>query len=70
MKNLQYNLQIRQINNRKHWEDIKPVTKTYKDWATALLFAQKLSKRLQAEIRLTEGKTPFTTSGTYIREID
>ena len=70
MNTIQYNFQIRPIKERKHWEDITPISKHYKDWTNALLLAQRLSRRFKVEIRLTQGNRPHSTSATYIREID
>lgn len=70
MKTTQYNFQVRSLDNRKDWESIEPMRRNYNNRTIALLFARKLSRDFKAEVRVTEGTMPFTTSGIYIREID
>ncbi|QHC84705.1 hypothetical protein AS589_07850 [Empedobacter brevis] len=70
MKTTQYNFQVRSLDNHRDWERIEPMCRNCQNWTMALLFARKLSRDFKAEVRVTEGTTPFTTNGTYIREID
>ena len=65
----QYNFQVRKAGVRTDWEDIAPIHRNYLERVTALHFAKRLARIFpNAEIRLTEGEDPHTTSGTYIRD--
>jgi tryptophan synthase beta subunit len=64
--NTQFNFQMKPRNDRRDWEDVEIYYQTYCDRKTALHFARCFSKKYQSEIRLTEGKEPLKTSGTYI----
>ena len=65
---VQFNFQLRHRNDKREWEEIEVYYQTYCDRATAICYARKLSKTFNSEVRLTEGKEPFKTSGTYIYE--
>ncbi len=64
----QYNFQIKSRNDHTEWEKIEVFFKTYCDRTTAIRYAKELSKKLNSEIRMTEGTQPFKSSGTYIYE--
>ncbi|MGN7706883.1 addiction module toxin RelE [Chryseobacterium sp. 22543] len=66
----QYNFQIKPHNDNRDWEQIEFFFKTYRKKASAIHYAHNLSIKFKAEIRLTEGKDPFSVSATYIREND
>jgi hypothetical protein len=66
----QFNFQIKPKNDRKEWEDVEVYYRILCDRKTAVHFARSFSKKFKSEIRLTEGKNPFKTSGTYIYEIN
>lgn len=64
----QFNFQVRQGKDKKDWEEITVYYQTHCDRTTAIRYARKLSKIFKSEIRLTEGKEPLKSSGTYINE--
>lgn len=64
----QYNFQIRKNNDHREWEQISPHSKAYTDRLQAILFAQRLARVFDAEIRFTEGENHLATSGTYISD--
>ena len=64
----QFNFQLRHRNDKREWEDIVLYSQPHCDRTTAMRYARRLSKTFHSEIRLTEGKEPFKTSGTYIYE--
>ena len=64
----QYNFQMKPRSDKREWEKVEVFSKTYCDRTTAIRYARNISKKLNTEIRLTEGKEPFKTSGTYIYE--
>ena len=64
----QFNFQLRHRSDKREWEDIEVYYQTHCDRITAIRYARNLSKIFNSEIRLTEGKEPFKTSGTYIYE--
>ena len=64
----QFNFQLRQRNDKREWEDIEVYYQTHCNRTTAIHYARELSKTFNSEIRLTEGKEPLKTSGTYIYE--
>ena len=64
----QFNLQIKNRNDKREWEEIEIYYQTYCDRTTAIHYARELSKTFNSEVRLTEGKEPLKTSGTYIYE--
>ena len=51
-----------------NYEEIGVYYQTYCDRTTAIRYAKRLSKTFYSEVRLTEGKEPLKTSGTYINE--
>jgi hypothetical protein len=55
-------------NDKREWENVEVYSKIYCDRKTAIHYARHFSKKFKSEIRLTEGKEPFKTSGTYIYE--
>lgn len=64
----QFNFQMKQRKDKRKWEEIDVYYQTHCDRTTAIRYARNLSKIFNSEIRLTEGKEPFKTSGTYIYE--
>ena len=64
----QFNFQLRNRNDKREWEDIEVYYQTHCDRITAIHYARNLSKIFNSEVRLTEGKEPLKTSGTYINE--
>ena len=64
----QFNFQLRNRNDKREWEEIGVYYQTYCDRSTAIHYARNLSKIFNSEVRLTEGKEPLKTSGTYINE--
>ncbi|WP_277111820.1 addiction module toxin RelE [Chryseobacterium taklimakanense] len=64
----QFNFQLRQQNDRRDWEEIEVYYQTLCDRTTAIRYAQRLFRTFHSEVRLTEGKEPLKTSGTYIYE--
>ena len=64
----QFNFQLRHRSDKREWEEIEVYYQNHYDRTTAIQYARKLSKTFNSEIRLTEGKEPFKTSGTYIYE--
>ena len=64
----QFNFQLKHRNEKREWEDIDVYYKTHCDRTTAIRYARILSKIFHSEVRLTEGKEPLKTSGTYIYE--
>ena len=64
----QFNFQLRHRNDKREWEDIEVYYQTHCDRNTAIHYARNLSKIFNSEVRLTEGKEPLKTSGTYINE--
>lgn len=60
-----FNFQINPDRKRKGWEEIKPHVKIMEDRVAAIQLAQKVARLFKAEVRLTEGDYPFTTSGSY-----
>ena len=64
----QFNFQMKHRTDKRNWEEIEVYYKTHCDRTTAIRYARNLSKMFKSEIRLTEGKEPLKTSGTYIYE--
>ena len=64
----QFNFQVKHRNNKIDWEDVAVYYRVFCDRTTAVLYARRISKIFQSEIRMTEGANPFKTSGTYIYE--
>ena len=64
----QFNFQMKRRKDKKEWEQIEVYYQTHCDRTTAIRYARNLSKIFNSEIRLTEGKEPLKTSGTYIYE--
>ncbi len=64
----QFNFQLRHRNNKRKWEEIEVYYQTHCDRTTAIRYAQRLFRTFHSEVRLTEGKEPLKTSGTYIYE--
>ncbi len=62
-----FNFQINPDNDRKSWDKIPHRTKHMTDRDTAVILAKKTARLFKAEVRLTEGNYPFTTSGSYFR---
>nr|WP_199077101.1 hypothetical protein [Pedobacter sp. ASV19] len=60
-----FNFQINPDDNRKDWDNVTVHTKVITDRPTAIHLAQKVARLFKAEVRLTEGHYPFTTSGSY-----
>ena len=60
----QFNFQLRHRNDKRECEEIEIYYQTYCDRTTAIHYARKLSKTINSEIRLTEGKETFKTSGS------
>ena len=60
-----FNFQINPDNDRKDWEQIPIIPKIMPDRIKAVQLAKKVSRLFKAEVRLTEGNYPFTTSGAY-----
>ena len=63
-----FNFQLRHRSDKRKWEDIEVYYQTYCNRTTAIHYARELSKTFNSEVRLTEGKEPLKTSGTYIYE--
>ncbi|WP_214226667.1 hypothetical protein [Pedobacter sp. B4-66] len=63
--NVQFNFQINPDHDRKHWDAIRPHKKLMSDRVSAVMLAKKVARLFKAEVRLTEGDYPFTTSGSY-----
>lgn len=63
-----YNFQMKPKSDKSEWEKMEVFSNTYCDRATAIDYGRKLSKKFNTEMRITEGKEPFKTSGTYIYE--
>jgi hypothetical protein len=61
----QFNFQINPNNDRKSWDMVPPHKRMMADRASAVILAKKVARRLKAEVRLTEGNYPDTTSGSY-----
>ncbi len=55
-------------SDKNDWEKVEVFSQFYCDRTTAIGYARKLSRKFKSEIRLTEGKEPVKTSGTYIYE--
>lgn len=64
----QFNFQMKHRTDKRNWKEIEVYYKTHYDRTTAVHYARNLSKTFKSEIRLTEGKEPLKTSGTYIYE--
>ena len=64
----QYNFQMKPRNDKREWEQVEIFSKMECDRTTAIQYARNISKKLNTEIRLTQGTEPFKTSGTYIYE--
>ena len=64
----QFNFQMKNRNDKREWKNIEVYYQTHCDRITAIRYARKLSKIFKSEVRLTEGKEPLKTSGTYINE--
>lgn len=60
-----FNFQINPDNDRQKWDNIPPIPKLLNDRVAAVMLAKKTAKLFRAEVRLTEGNYPFTTSGSY-----
>lgn len=60
-----FNFQINPDDARKDWEDIPVIPKIMPDRIQAIQLAKKVSRLFKAEVRLTEGNYPYTTSGAY-----
>lgn len=65
-----FNFQINPDHNRKEWEAIPTHSRMIRDRVTAILLAKKVARLFKAEVRLTEGHYPFTTSGAYFHHSD
>ncbi len=65
---VQFNFHLRHRNDKRKWEEIEVYYQTHCDRTTTISYARRLSKTFHSEVRLTEGKEPFKTSGTYIYE--
>lgn len=66
----QFNFQIKAGGNARDWENVPVHTRFLLYRAAAVMLAQRAAKILKAEIRLTEGRYPYTTSGAYFRSDD
>ena len=64
----QFNFQMKNRNDKREWEEIEVYYQTYCNRTIAIHYARELSKTFHSEVRLTEGKEPLKTSGTYIYE--
>ena len=64
----QFNFQLRHRSDKRKWEDIEVYYQTHCDRTRAIRYSRNLSKIFLSEVRLTEGKEPLKTSGTYIYE--
>lgn len=64
----QYNFQMKAKSDKNDWEKVEVFSQFYCERRTAIWYAKSLSRKFKSEIRLTEGKEPFKTSGTYIYE--
>ena len=64
----QYNFQMKAKSDKNDWEKVEIFSQFYCERTTAIWYAKSLSRKFKSEIRLTEGKEPFKTSGTYIYE--
>lgn len=60
-----FNFQINPDNDRKPWDEIEVLSRWMADRVTAVQLAQKVAQLFNAEVRLTEGNYPYTTSGAY-----
>jgi len=65
--NTTYNFQINPDKERRQWDEIKAHAYPFEDRVTAVLFAKRLARVFQAEVRMTEGRDPARLSGSYFR---
>ena len=60
-----FNFQTNPDHDRKQWDDVPVIPKLIPDRIAAVQLAKKVARLFKAEVRLTEGNYPFTTSGAY-----
>ncbi|MET4545657.1 hypothetical protein ABIE26_002975 [Pedobacter africanus] len=64
----QFNFQIN--TDRRSWDEVPVRSKWFENRIQAVKLAYRVAKRYTAEVRLTEGTHPFTTSGSYFSHTD
>lgn len=64
MEQQTYHFQINPDHNRKAWDTLQPLTRSFYDRANAVHYAIRLSRIFKAEIRMTTGNHS-RASGAY-----
>ena len=64
----QFNFQLKHKKNKRIFYYFYVYYQNYCNRTRGIRYARKLSKTFNSEVRLTEGKEPLKTSGTYIYE--
>ncbi|PSL42809.1 hypothetical protein CLV51_11025 [Chitinophaga niastensis] len=62
----QYNFQFDGDNSIVEWDKVRIRTKYLRNWEDAVILARRVARRYRVIVRLTEGNSPLTVSGTYI----